>query len=753
MRGRLALRHMALVALLSHALFVDAVSTARAQRADREALFDRAGPGARARTRDDGSIALLFGARLRIATEGDPASRALAVATRYAAALGVPRGAELRVERSASWHGFTIVRLRRFDRGRAVIGGSLIVRSLPDGTIDLVVSQPGPTRGASAPTTVDRERAIAIGSQLGIAGAGAQVVDPIEVALAIPARDAIVVAWQIDLHGASLAARARALVDAHDGTVIAAWPLAHDARGRVFETNPVTAAGATIEVDLPRLLDAEHLRGEAFDVASCNAVATGGCARAPLATADGEGNFFYDPAPTSFDDPFSEVSAYHHLSRGAEHFRRAHGFEWRCATATSSATSMEVVVNFSELPGVPHENATFQPASGGDCGRLIFGQGSAIDYAYDGDVVYHELGHAVTDQVVGIIGFTSDALGVSYEPFAISEGTSDYYAATIQGSSTIAESFITLAGTPSGHGSLRDIDDDASCPGSLSGEGHLDGTLWSGLGWDLRSALGAEIADAMVFTTVASMTESPSLAQAGDLLIATALGMRAMGRIDDAAVAAVEAAVEARGLPGCRRIVPLDGGRIAEGWSGTEGLTGNLGQSIAPVHYRIDVPADATALRLRVAPRTANGIYALHLRGGLPVGVDAERTYAAARIPVESGEVLLDASSALALPRCSTLYIAIESTDLQTRGQSLYRIEAVLERSGDPGARCPSRPSDAGTLDPASDAGAAEDAGVMPASTSSGCGCAVEHRPPSAGALCVVAAVLLLGRRSRRARR
>jgi len=58
--------------------------------------------------------------------------------------------------------------------------------------------------------------------------------------------------------------------------------------------------------------------------------------------------------------------------------------------------------------------------------------------------------------------------------------------------------------------------------------------------------------------------------------------MEAAGQIDAADLDAVRAAVAARGLAGCERIVPLDEGRTVTGYSGQTAVTGTLGGKIAP---------------------------------------------------------------------------------------------------------------------------------------------------------------------------
>ena len=97
------------------------------------------------------------------------------------------------------------------------------------------------------------------------------------------------------------------------------------------------------------------------------------------------------------------------------------------------------------------------------------------------DVVYHEFGHSLHGQSIidGVGEFDS----------SMSEGVSDYYAATIQNDSAMGRGFF-LSNAP-----LREIDppdSEAMWPQDVS-EAHETGRIISGALWDLRKALVAEM--------------------------------------------------------------------------------------------------------------------------------------------------------------------------------------------------------------------------------------------------------------------
>lgn len=698
-------------------------------------LVDDAAPAARILTDEDGRIRRAWG--LAIAVDGaSPEARARAFLRRYAGELALAPGARLAAERRLEVHGRTVVRFARRAFGGPVLGGSVVVR-LRGRAVDYVALVGVSAAPAAAARRVGEDEAVAAARR---PGERALSVSP----AAFEREGALVPVWQVDLAGDHRHQRRRAVVDAADGAVLLSHPLLRDALGRVYESDPTTDASMTTDVELPHLTSRERLTGRYFRVESCNA-GERGCDPAQLAEADADGNFLFDPEEPAFDDPFAEVHTYFHANVVAAYFREAHDFTWTCG----ERPLMRAFVNYTEAAEVPFENAAYSPTSGSECGYMLFGQGAERDFAYDADVVYHEYGHAVADGTSGLGFFLVDPLGVSYEPGALNEGTADYFAATVSGDPRMAEYFMG-SGVGGTVGALRRLDNELVCPDDLVGQQHLDGRIWAALGWDLREILGPEKADALFFSTLAAFDMIPSFAGATETLLATADAMLADERLTPDDRAAVDAAVEARGLLGCERVAPLDDGAMRLAYSGQEGLTPAAGGSIAPVHYRIDVPPDATALRVRIERLTPNGTYRLYSREGAPVRFVASRRppllASGEHAPDARGEVVIDRDSDPPLPRCETLYLAVVTEDLRTAGPSLYQVSAELERSG---LDEPCTAPDAGVVANA-DAGADAGPGVTPAG--GGCGCRALGARDSSGAG-LAAALALAAWVARRRRR
>lgn len=696
------------------------------------ALDALAAPGARV-TRDDlGRARRASGLSIQV-PGATPRARAEAFLRRFGPELALAPGAELVHQRTIHAHGRDVVRFLRAAYGGVVSGGSVVVRMRGDVVDYVSLSRVGaPISGAPA---LDATEAARVAREAQPAAIRVRSATPGGLELDGRVEPIAVV----DLAGLHMHQRWRVLVG--EGGVLASYDLMRDALGRVYESNPVVDMDATADVELPFLTSRDRLTGRYFRLHQCNAGARG-CEPTQSAEANADGDFLYDPDEPSYLDPFAEVHGYFHANVVAAHFRDAHGFAWSCG----AETLMRVYVNYTEAAATPYENAGYQPSGGGDCGLMLFGQGRTHDFVYDGDVVYHEFGHAVVDGTSELGFFVVDGMGVAYDPGAINEGYADYVAATVTGDPDMAE-YLRGAGL-GGEGALRNLDNDFVCPDDLVGEVHFDGRIFAGAAWDIREAIGAEKADALMYATIAAIDMVPTLAEATETLLATADALEADGTIDAADRAMVQAAVEARGLVGCERVAPLDGGVTRQAYSGDASVTGNAGGGIAPIHYRIDIPADAERLNINVSTLTAGGAeYTLYYRAGGPVRFIASR-----RPPViadgslRPGEALTRDGDP-ALPRCETLYVAVVTNNLRDVQAALYEVTANLVRSGldesceDPDAGPPIEP----------DAGApmGDDAGTG-GTSGGGCGCRVPASAPGGGILGLLALLgLALRARSR----
>jgi Zn-dependent metalloprotease len=140
------------------------------------------------------------------------------------------------------------------------------------------------------------------------------------------------------------------------------------------------------------------------------------------------------------------------------------------------------------------------------------------DSSVDGDVVFHEYGHGISNRLIGngstaLSGTQSGAMG---------EGWSDYWATTINGDGAVGEYVVNSAvgirraayTVPSAtvHDSYADV-------GNAGFEVHNDGEVWAATLWDLRTQLGATITDNIVLNGMKFTPTRPSFLNARDGII------------------------------------------------------------------------------------------------------------------------------------------------------------------------------------------------------------------------------------------
>ena len=137
------------------------------------------------------------------------------------------------------------------------------------------------------------------------------------------------------------------------------------------------------------------------------------------------------------------------------------------------------------------------------------------DSSVDGDVVFHEYGHGISNRLIGngstaLSGTQSGAMG---------EGWSDYWAVTINNDGAVGE-YVT--NNPNGirraaytvpanpvHDSYADV-------GAGGFQVHRDGEVWAATLWDLRTQLGAATTDRLVLNGMKFTPTRPSFLNARD---------------------------------------------------------------------------------------------------------------------------------------------------------------------------------------------------------------------------------------------
>jgi len=273
----------------------------------------------------------------------------------------------------------------------------------------------------------------------------------------------------------------------------------------------------------------------------------------------------YPEDPARDEDRFAPPNLFHHVQLGLDAFE---AMGW--APLPDYDPYLEVVANLRvtdeltrqtagdpALPLRPYDNAYhtggYEDWEGNWVApRLVFGQGREIDYAYDADVIYHELAHFIVSSREGPRGVTFGSTGPVVDAGAMNEGLADYFAAVFTGDDPEVGEY--AAGTERDH--IRTLQGDASCTADRYGQVHYDSQPFSQGLWAFRDSLSVAdrpVLDQTVLDALTVIGRNGSFAEAFDVITA--------GVEDTLGAAAATALAEewqGRGLDDCPPVVTVD---------------------------------------------------------------------------------------------------------------------------------------------------------------------------------------------------
>ena len=392
-----------------------------------------------------------------------------------------------------------------------------------------------------------------------------------------------------------------------------------DPLGSVFRENPITTPDVQT-VSLQYLNEPKDiLEGAYAHVGRC--IDPEDCPETePTAFPDDDGNFIFEPNLWwfTFDDPFSEVNAYHNISR-INHWARE-TFEWEELFQENTWINVKV--------GQAWYNAAFYGGNDEIPAFIVFGQ-DVIDFAYDADVAFHEFGHAINRSIRSHPWYVRDSYGMDVSPFGIEEGLADIWATTYSGD-PVMNSYVLLT---------RTADNDLVCPDDLMSEGHMEARILAGFGWDVRQRIGAHAWNHIVYRTLFFLESEAvfddfveALAKSAQDLAEEALA----GPADSKGWPDMEAGFAdiimeegaARGLfeDEClRRLVPLPDGTPKRVYGYGRERTNKRNRPTG-LQWKITADDETKAFRLYLAwrypdPEEVEPGYRVHISRGQPVGV------------------------------------------------------------------------------------------------------------------------------------
>ena len=472
------------------------------------------------------------------------------LASRPAILDGIEPG-DLQLQNVIDFHRGHALRYAQTYRGLPVYGGATVVRLDDQRRVRWAASdaRPIPLDLDIEPTLSPRQAVAEAGRALGYDQAFIDAIDPAQtVQLAVFAQPNMPtprLAYWIELH-ADMArfATYRGFVDAHTGHVYKMENMVMHGglpactpgskRAYIYPENPLRTPDLECVSLEPYVAPGEsQLRND--DITTGNCIDNNGCKTVtvlfsfdihwcdedPIAQTDGNDDFTAHvppPIPEATDDTFSEVQMFYHLNKGFEHARSMGGFTDLASQPLNSVVNFRAAFDIADPIGtlfnqlctgatytggmelLPFDNAAFVPA-GGLFGQpatdsLVFGQGVMTDYAYDGDVVYHEFGHALMKAVAPELsrGYF-DEYGFDPTPGGMHEGYADLMSMWVTGDSSTGEWSLGALGPQY----VRDMDNNDMCPSHLVGEVHEDALPITGGIWAGREAIAANGGDRRTF--------------------------------------------------------------------------------------------------------------------------------------------------------------------------------------------------------------------------------------------------------------
>lgn len=307
------------------------------------------------------------------------------------------------------------------------------------------------------------------------------------------------VAWKVVLLRENPAGEWKVYVDAISGAVLDRVNLLREARGRVFDPNPVVTLNDTTLEDNSAIKDAAYIEVDLRDVDG-----SGHLDGPFVSTADTpnrikrtNGEFLF----TRADRAFKEVMVYYHIDSVQRYIQDL---------GIINALSHPIKAN---IVGRQDDNSDYSPLTK----ALRFGIGG-VDDAEDAEIILHEYGHALQDDQVKGFGATN-------EGGAMGEGFGDYLAGSFFADRKPARlqpcvgSWDAVAYSGDDPPNLRRLDSNKKYPRDMQGEVHADGEIWSACLWELRGALGGRVADKLILTHHFLLTPSSGFEDAANALI------------------------------------------------------------------------------------------------------------------------------------------------------------------------------------------------------------------------------------------
>ncbi|MCA9707863.1 MAG: hypothetical protein KDK70_18570 [Myxococcales bacterium] len=503
--------------------------------------------------------------------------------------------------------------------GIPVRGAYRTVRIRPDGTTETLAAR----EPASAPQRLPSQARIAPAAVPGLVAAARGMAD--EPALERPPELVYlmvlghpVLAWetQLALTLRPEPSRPTVWVSAASGRVLLEVEQVWSSRARVFAQNPaVTPEPVEVELVDIHVEDAGHplvgTRVQAFNCVGEEPAEVSPwweedeCWPLQTVHSDAAGDFIV-PTPDVVrvednidpSDPYAELSMYVHAERFLD-VMQAKGIEQYECEFSSMLANFRTLQPTATLDFSPLNNAYYTNQCDPELGpTMIFGQGSEVDFGYDADVIYHELGHGMVALLApeGLFGRRLRPDAALVDAGGINEALADYFSVMLTDDARLAD-YVGRFWSANARPFIRDAENVKVCPTHTAGQVHNDGEPFMAALWATRKRLGPEGKEALDQAVIEALLRMPSDA---DLETAAALMEQTVAAQIEAGALTVEdgellhRSLESRGLLSCPRVItdPADvaAGRFVYLRRADDGVYPFFP---GPMQLRYEVPPDA----------------------------------------------------------------------------------------------------------------------------------------------------------------